>query len=139
MSLTRLFKIISVFTILCLVYIHMQMQIFELAYQGKRKANAIAALMEENSMVKTDILEMKSSKALGVKLLDDQASLQFRDTSKVVELVARPTIEPAVEQVALSSVPPKENLFLNLISFGTQAEAKTLESGARSNRRPTDR
>ena len=137
MQLFRLSKILLTVTVFCLVYIYMQMQIFDLAYQGKRKANTIAALMEENSMVKTDILEMKSSKSLGVKLLDDQASLQFRDQSKVIQLVTKPS-EPLTDQVALSPSPRKENPLLSLISFGSQAEAKTLDN-SRSTRWQRDR
>ena len=138
MQLFRLLKILVTATVFCLVYIHMQMQIFELAYQGKKKANTIAALMEENSMVKTDILEMKSSKSLGVKLLGDQASMQFRDESNVIQLVTRPSPEPLTDQVALSPSPRRENPLLSLISFGSQAEAKTLDN-SRSTRWLRDR
>ena len=116
----------AVLTILALIYIHMQMRIFALAYQGKNRGKEITRLKEMNGLLTYNILELKASNHLGVKLLAGNSSLKFRDSASVVELVTtKPIKESKKLQVAQNS--KSSNAFLSFLSLRSQAEARTEE------------
>jgi hypothetical protein len=109
-------------TILALIYIHMQMQIFALAYQGKNREKQITKIKEINGVLAYDILELKSSNHLGVKLLAENSNLKFRDPASVVELVTNRPINEAKEvRVAQAK---NSNPLLSFLSLKSQAEAE---------------
>ena len=124
----QLFKIVKSLFLgvgVALAYIHMQMQIFDLAYQGKKKEQAIVELTEKNGVLSYNILRLTSANHLGTNLLSGDSSLIFRDRNNVVQLV---TAEPMSDQKKLSSI--KENKKANsLLSFlpirsATEAQAE---------------
>ena len=112
----QLFKIVKSLFLgvgVALAYIHMQMQIFDLAYQGKKKEQAIVELTEKNGVLSYNILRLTSANHLGTNLLSGDSSLIFRDRNNVVQLVIA---EPMSDQKKLSSI--KENKKANsLLSF----------------------
>jgi len=115
----------SFVTALALIYIHMQMQIIDLAYQGKRKEKNITKLTEKNGTVSYNILTLKSSNNLGRKLLAENSDLQFRDKGDVVELVA---VDPDAGQprVLAASQSRSTNPILSFFSR-PEAEARAQE------------
>jgi len=117
----------SVITVLALAYIHMQMQIIDLAYTGNLKEQQIKKLIEENGNAKYKILMLKSANHLGIAMLGENSDMQFADTNDVVQIVAvdgHPMVSPLGEQPKLAK---KSTPFLGLMSFGVEAEAKTSE------------
>ena len=88
MQLWRFIKFMFGLTLLALIYIHMQMNIFSLAYDGKQKENRIVRLKEQNSRVSNNIFELKSASYLGRKILNENAKLRFCDESNVVQLAS---------------------------------------------------
>ena len=113
-------------TVLALIYTHMQMEIFALAYQGKNKEKQITKIKETNGVLTYNILELKSSNHLGVKLLAENSRLKFRDPASVVELVtSKPVNEVKELQVAQTHKSP--NSFLGFLSLKSQAEAQAEE------------
>src|ERR1700690_3293265 len=84
MSLKVYFKIAASTTIIALLYIHMQMNIFELSYNGKDKEKIIHELNDSNGALSHQILTLKSANNLGTQLLDRDNSLQFIDNNKVM-------------------------------------------------------
>src|SRR5476651_546831 len=85
MSLKVYFKIAAFATIMCLLYIHMQMRIFELSYNGKDKEKIIHELNDTNGALSHQILTLKSANNLGNELLDhDNNNLQFMDNERVM-------------------------------------------------------
>ena len=56
MRLLKLIRMMTVVTILALIYIHMQMNIFALAYQGKKKEKQITKIKEMNGALTYNIL-----------------------------------------------------------------------------------
>jgi hypothetical protein len=114
-------------TIVALSYIHMQMQIIDLAYQGNQKEQQIKRLIEENGNATYKILMLKSANHLGFEMLDANSDMQFADTNDVVQIASS---EEFLGENHLSAGPKlarKTNSLLNLLSFGIVAEAKTAD------------
>lgn len=127
MRLSRLMKWIGFCTFIALIYIHMQMKIIHLAYQGKNKEKTIRSLSEDNGYLTYEILMMKSASNLGVKMLSEKSKMDFVDPNNVM-FMSTPQ-EAAEEEVAAVAQhePGKPTSFMSLLSFGAQAEAQGLE------------
>ena len=127
MRLSKLIKFMSLVTVLSLIYIHMQMQIFDLAYKGKNKEKQIIHLSENNNMLTYSILKLKSASHLGLNLLEEKNSeLQFFDNSKVVQLVTSEVIPKEEDVLAASINPQKTNPILKFLLSRSQ-EARAAE------------
>lgn len=126
MKFAQFIKTMGTVTALCLIYIHMQMQIFDLAYQGKVKEQKIRKLNEDNGNATYSILKLKSAHNLGDQLLSENSGMQFLDESRIVKLEAPGA--PAQQPVVLSAVSSrKTNPVLSFFSLRSQAEAKPQE------------
>ena len=123
MRLSRLLKWIGFMTVLALVYIHMQMNIINLAYQGRNKEKAIRSLKEENGYLTYTILSLKSANNLGVKLLSKESGMDFIDRENIVVFNTTENAGTATVAVAGKSR-DRNNLFVSLLSLGAQAEAQ---------------
>lgn len=111
-------------TIMALLYIHMQMKIFELSYNGKDKEKIIHELNDSNGALSHQILTLESANNIGSRLLDHDKDLQFTDNVNVKVMVVqtrpmRHLIQPKPKVVAS----PVWNLF----SFLGAQEAKASE------------
>ena len=124
MSLKTYFKIAVFATIMSLLYIHMQMKIFELAYKGKDKEKIIHELADTNGTLTHQILTLKSANNLGNQLLEKENSLQFMSRDHVMTVVTTAASNlhrlPAPKARA-------ENPVWNLFSFLGAQEAKAWE------------
>ena len=124
MSLKAYFKIASFVTIIALLYIHMQMRIFELSYNGKDKEKKIHELNDSNGALSHQILTLRSANNLGNQLLDhDNNNLQFMDQERVMRVATTAGAMRPVEQPK----PKVENPVWNLFSFLGAQEAKAWE------------
>jgi len=124
MELAKFFKVMVIVTVLALSYIHIQMQIVDLAYRGNRKQQQIRKLIEENGSATYKILMMKSAHNLGVIMLDNESGMQFADANDVVQIATSrdfSDVNQSDEQIRLSK---KANPLLSLLSFGVEAEAE---------------
>ena len=123
MSLKIYFKVAVFATIMALMYIHMQMKIFELSYKGKDKEKIIHELNDSNGALSHQILALKSANNLGNQLLDHNNTLQFIDNERVmtVRSSAGPIQRMAAPKTKVAS--PVWNLF----SFLGAQEAKAWE------------
>ena len=79
-------KGMALVTVMALLYIHLQMNIYALAYQGKKKEVRIEKLAEHNAVVQNDILRLQSSDNIGRALLSKEKTYQFASSSHVVEV-----------------------------------------------------
>ena len=120
MSLKVWVKLMSFVTIIALIYIHMQMQIFDLAYKGSAKEKHMHELRDRNGLLTHQILTLKSSNHLGNQLLEKDSNLQFMGNDHVLTLKG-----PAA---VISQAPPikgkGETTLWNFLSFLTPQEAK---------------
>jgi hypothetical protein len=129
MKLFKMLRMMFVITFLALIYIHMQMQIVAMAYEGKNKEKEIIRMKEKNGMLAYHILELKSSNHIGVKLLAEDSKFKFRDPENVVQIVTtKPVREAQGMQVAQSK--KNSNSFLNFLSLKSEAEAQAQEESA---------
>ena len=124
MGLKVFLKMASFITIMALLYIHMQMKIFELAYRGKEKEKRIHELSDTNGALTHQILTLKSANHLGNQLLDKESGLQFMGGDKVITLRS-----PAGSMRRPSELPKQkiENSFWNLLSLVSSQVAQAGE------------
>jgi cell division protein FtsL len=124
MSLKVYFKIAAFTTIMALLYIHMEMKIFELSYNGKDKEKIIHELNDSNGALSHQILTLKSANNLGNQLLDhDNNNLQFMDNERVMTVAAS---AGAMQHLAKPQA-KVANPVWNLFSFLGAQEAKAWE------------
>lgn len=126
MRLTKFFQAVVVLTLLSLIYIHMQIEIYDVAYAAKRREKELTEVSEYNAMVGYDILSLKSSNHLGVKLLSGDSSLKFRDNQSIVQLVTAQPVSEA-QGTAQEVKTSKMHALLSFLSLQAQAEARAAE------------
>ena len=127
MHLCKFFKIMGIATIVALSYIHMQMQIIYLAYQGNQREQQIRSLVEENGNSMYNILMLKSANHLGAAMFDEGSDMQFADAGAIIQITAS---EEFFMDNYLGTEPKhtqRANPLLSLLSFGAEAEATTAE------------
>lgn len=88
MKIVQFLKLMGIVTFMAVLYIHLQMQIYHLGYQGQAKAQKVEKLAESNSLVKNDILRLKSSSNIGRELLVKEDDYRFASRKNVVEVEA---------------------------------------------------
>ena len=88
MKIVQFLKIMGVVTFMAVLYIHLQMQIYHMGYEGQVRAQKIEKLAETNSLVKNDILRLKSSSNIGHALLAKDDNYRFASRRNVVEVEA---------------------------------------------------
>ena len=111
MSLKVYFKVVTFVTIMCLFYIHMQMRIFELSYNGKDKEKIIHELNDSNGALSHQILTLKSANNLGNQLLDRDNSLQFMDNQRVMTVTRSAGAPERLAKPPAKGINPVWNLF----------------------------
>ena len=86
MKLNKIIHTLGMLTLMSLVYIHMQMRIFDLAYQGKNKEKRIQELQDDNGRNNYHILYLKSANHLGTRMLDEDLHLEFISQDRVQQI-----------------------------------------------------
>ncbi|MFA5059921.1 MAG: hypothetical protein WC676_04775 [Candidatus Omnitrophota bacterium] len=114
-------------TILSLVYIRLQVDIFDLAYQGKNKEIEIQKLLDHRSNALSSISTLKSSSHLGVKLLADNSGMRFLDNDHVVELRAPVVLANQGKKIASTRSENKMNFLAGLFTLKSQAQAESIK------------
>ncbi|MBI3617080.1 MAG: hypothetical protein HY210_02545 [Candidatus Omnitrophica bacterium] len=114
-------------TFLILIYIHLQMQIVDLAYQGQRKEAQIADLLDKNGSTFYAISKLKSANHLGEKLLAENSKMQFAGANDIIYVAASGEMIGSNDLERASPVGQKPSILANLLSFATQAEARSRE------------
>ncbi len=123
MNLKTWVKLMGFMTVTALIYIHMQMQIFELAYKGKAREKQMHDLMDDNGALTHQILALKSATHLGRELLEKDEGLQFIGNDRVMTFSGPAGSVRPVER-------PKariEGPMWNWLSFISPREAKAWE------------
>jgi hypothetical protein len=118
MKVVDFLKIMGVITVMAVLYTHLQMEIYTLAYQGKTKQMQIEGLMERNVLVSNDILRLKSSDNIGRELLMKEKDYSFASRKHVVEVessgqnwlgpIANKVVEPSGKVIKLAFSPNKK-------------------------------
>ncbi|MCK5178838.1 MAG: hypothetical protein KAR32_04850 [Candidatus Omnitrophica bacterium] len=127
MHLCKFLKFMGVVIVLALTYIHIQMQIVDLAYRGNNKEQQIRKLIEDNGNTTYKILMLKSAHHLGVAMLEEDSDMQFADAHDVVQIAASKELFMEAPLIEQSKLAKRTNPLLSFLSFGVEAEAKTAE------------
>lgn len=126
MQLWRFIKGMFWVTILALIYIHMQVGIFSLAYDGKQKEQHITRLQEQNGRVANNIFELKSANYIGQKMLNREAKLKFYDEQSIIQIVASKPIAADQGQL-VSHQDNTANSFTRFLAWRFPREAQAKE------------
>ena len=111
-------------TVVALVYIHMHMEIIDLAYQGKDKEGAIRQLKEEKQLLTFAIHNLKSANHIGLRLLAQETDMEFVSPDDVVEITTVPVPEHETMRSLAATQDSKGRKFLSWLSLTRPAEAK---------------
>ena len=122
MSLKFWVKLMFFLTSMALIYTHMQMQIFDLAYKGKDRERYIHDLKDKNGVLTHQVLTLKSANHLGNQLLEKDSNLQFMSYEHVLTMTG-PT-QNARQRTAAQIKGKTENSMWNFLSFLAPQEAK---------------
>jgi len=125
MRLMKFIKFIAGGTILSLVYIHMHLQIIDLAYKGKAKEKVIRKLVELNGSIMYSILTLKSSNNLGIKMLSEDSDMRFADSENIIQISTVGNIFQSELPLPSQEARNRVDSLIGLLSFGSQAEAKS--------------
>jgi len=123
MQLRKFFSISGCLTVLALVYIHMQMRIFGLAYDHEKQGKHIRELVEKNGNATYTILRLKSANHIGEAMLQKDSSMQFMNPDEVVELTASASLlSKESPQPTKPANEKEESPLLSLVSFATRGQ-----------------
>lgn len=122
MTLGNYFKGIVFLTFMALIYIHMQMRIYELAYKGKDKQNRIHELSDTSGRLSHDILALKSAQHLGNTLMDKEGAMKFMGQDNVMTY----TLPSPQRAMPLTGAKARQS-FWQMVSMITTPEAKAGE------------
>lgn len=126
MSLLKFMKWIGIATVMSLVYIHMQMQIYASGYERIAYEKQIRKLLEKNGDVTHTILTLTSSDHLGKNILEKDSKMQFVDSKDIVALRTQRNItrtNPDQQKISKKT----SNPLLSLLSFEGEAQAKPIK------------
>ena len=123
MKLSTFFLTVFILTLTFCVYIQLQIQIVDLAYQGKNKESAIERLKDENGNITSNILKLKSSQHLGVRLLSGDSPWQFVGEKQIAQLKVPTGFSYSQRTTEVMSSNGKSNIFSRIFSLKSLAEA----------------
>ncbi len=128
MRFSKFFGLMFVITAFAVIYIQLQVQIYDLAYKGKSTELELQKLLDQHSEVTSNILKLKSASHLG-KFLNENSKMRFLDNQHVVLLnVPRQKNTGETASLALTSPSEKRSGFLSsLFNLRAQAEAGSIK------------
>lgn len=127
----RLFKfllLVGLVTIIALIYVQLQAQIYEYAYKGKRKENALKELLDRQHNLMYNINNLESVQHIGTRFLNQKDyDLQFAGSEQIVKIAA--PIQLAKETYAVENILEgrRPGFLANLFTLKSQAEAKPIK------------
>ncbi len=113
-------------TAVTLVYIQMQVKIYDLAYQGKSRETKIFKLIDDNGYVSYNIAKLKSPNSLVERFLAKNSDIDFLDSQNIVQVKIPSQL--AVQKIFTpESVLKKTTAILaSVFSVKSVAEAKSI-------------
>ena len=132
MNLKNFFKFLFTTTFILLVYIHLQMKIFGMAYHAQTNQKKIQELNDANGRLTYQILALKSANNLGKQILENKSELQFIESDKIFKLsTPAPISQKVILQKPVKLVPKTADNLSKLITWFTPqtAEAEEFSDG----------
>jgi hypothetical protein len=127
MRLAKFISIVGLITLIAVIYVHLQVQIYEYAYKGKKKELAFKELLDRKSNAMYNVNSLESVQYLGTRLLNSDYNLQFAGREQVVKLAVPLQLAETINPELKNSENQKTNFLVNLFSLKSQAEAKPIK------------
>ncbi len=113
MSLKKFFLLMIGITIVSLIYVQMQVTIYDLAYQGKAKEDQVLRLLDSNMQTTLTIARLKSARSLGDWFSKKNAEVDFVNQKNIIEVKA-PSVNG--ESNRLAAIPKATKSTMNLLA-----------------------
>lgn len=127
MSLKKFFILSIVITAFALMYIQMQVTIYDLAYQGKVKEEKVFKLMDGNTHRALNIAKLKSARSLGDWFFRKNADVDFVNQNNIVKVQASPHDTQKMRLASVSkNMQNPMNLLTRFFSLKSVAEAEPI-------------
>lgn len=126
MKLSKFILFIAFITFACIIYVQLQVQIFELAYNGKKRETAFEELLDRKQTLMYNIQWLESAQNIGTSLLSRDENLQFSDKSQIakidlpLQLAGNFNKEPKLEI-------KRPNFLASFFSLKSEAQAKPIK------------
>jgi len=127
MRLVKFIAIVGIITLVALIYVQLQVQIYEYAYNGKRKEVAFKELLDRKNNMMYNINGFESAQYLGSRLLSQDYNLQFAGKEQVVKLTVPMQLAESINPAFNRPENKRTNLLANLFTLKSQAEARPIK------------
>lgn len=121
--------VMVVFTALSLIYIQLQVQIYDLGYQGEKRKIEAQKLSDDKGDIAYNICRLKSANNIGIKLLADNSHMRFLDTRHIVRLETPIQLldKSYLVKAQTEKIAKRPNLLASIFSLKSQAEAEPIK------------
>ncbi len=124
MNLSKFLLLTVVATVMSVLYVYQQSEIFRMAYAGQKQLSDYQELLDKNAVLKYNIEKSASLISIGSKI-NQAADFQMPDTFQLVRLERSTEVRSAA-----ANQPKRQSLVARIFSVKGQAEAKTINSSA---------
>ncbi|HOX54517.1 MAG: hypothetical protein PHI86_01365 [Candidatus Omnitrophica bacterium] len=124
MRLSRFFVILILVTMISLLYVQMQVAIFQSAYAASDKESQVRDLLDTKTVLVYNINRLESAQNIGNKVLCSKTDLQFTAEDQIASLKLPAQLAKSWRvNSSVRQSHPRYNLFAYLFNLGSQAEA----------------
>jgi len=125
MSLKKFFLLSMMITIFALIYVQMQVTIYDLAYQGKTKEDQALRLVDRNTQTTLNIARLKSARSLGDWFSEKNSEIDFVNENNIVKVKVSSGDRDHVHIASVSKMGHNRmNLLARFFSLKSIAEAQ---------------
>lgn len=126
MKLSKFIYLVIFITIVSIIYVQLQVQIFALAYNGKKREVTFKELLDRKTIMMYNINRLESAENIGTTLLSRDSNLQFSDKTQIarfdmpIQLAGNFNAEPKLEN-------KRPNFLISFFSLKSEAQAKPIK------------
>ncbi|HOD11501.1 MAG TPA: hypothetical protein PLO93_02720 [Candidatus Omnitrophota bacterium] len=127
MNLKKFSVLCLTVTIFSLIYIQMQVMIYDLAYQAKQREDQALKLSDNNTHATVNIARLKSAQNLGAHFFDKNVDVDFASRGNIIDVQATPAeLVKADRAVSPTIVKRASSLLDKVFGFRSIAEARPI-------------
>ena len=127
MRLSKFILCVVIITSISLLYVHMQVEIFKLAYEARNKENRIEDLLAKRENLMYNINALKSTQHIGDTLFSKDWDFQFPSEQQVVQLAVSREIGREISFYGIKPKTENKTILYSLFGLKSQAEAKPIK------------
>lgn len=124
MSLKKFFILSFFVTVFALIYVQMQVSIYDLAYQGKVKEEQVSRLVDRNTHNTLNIARLTSARSLGGWFSEKNSEIDFINENNIVKVKVPAGDGKSISVASISTMSQNGlNALTRLFSLRSIAEA----------------